>query len=292
LRIGIHTSTAGSLEKAALKAGELGANTFQIFTSSPRMWKSRMPGELEIRMLRMAREHLDLAPLVVHDSYLINLAACEEEIRRKSIEAFRDEIRRCLAIGADYLVAHPGSCKGQTPDQAIASLAEAVAEAAKGLTSSDFMLLWENTAGAGNALGGRFDELAEIAARTQERVNFRVGYCLDTCHCLVSGYDVSTAKGLAATVKKAQETLGLHNVKVIHANDSKGRLGSRLDRHANIGEGHIGEEGFRRILTHPDLKTKPFILETPVDNEGDDLRNVEALKRLCRKSRTITKKSS
>jgi deoxyribonuclease-4 len=197
-----------------------------------------------------------------------------------------------LAVGADYLVAHPGSCKGQTPEQAIAALAEAAGEAAGGLKSNEFMLLWENTAGAGNTLGGRFDELAEIGARTQERVGFRVGYCLDTCHCLVSGHDVATAKGLAATVKKAQETLGLHNVKVIHANDSKGRLGSRLDRHANIGEGHIGEVGFRRILTHPDLKTKPFILETPVDNDGDDLRNVEALKRLCRKSRSITKKSS
>ena len=289
MRIGIHTSIAGSLEKAALKAGELGANTFQIFTSSPRMWRSRMPGDLEVRMLRRAREHWDLAPLVVHDSYLINLAACEEEIRRRSVEAFRDEIRRCLAIGAEYLVAHPGSCKGQTAEQAIANLAEAAAAAAKGIQGRGLTLLWENTAGAGNALGGRFDELAEIAARTQALVDFPVGYCLDTCHCLASGYDVATAKGLAATVRKARETLGLHNIKVIHANDSKGKLGSRLDRHANIGEGHIGEEGFRRILTHPDLKTKPFILETPVDHEGDDLRNVEALKRLCRKSRTITK---
>lgn len=292
LRIGIHTSTAGSLEKAALKAGELGANTFQIFTASPRMWRSRMPGDLEIRMLRMAREHLDLTPLVVHDSYLINLAAAEPEIRRKSIDAFRDEIRRCLAIGAEYLVAHPGSYKGQTPEQAIAALAEAVGEAASGLASDGFTLLWENTAGAGSALGGRFEELAEIAARSQQRVDFKIGYCLDTCHCLVSGYDVATEIGLVATVKSARETLGLHNVRVIHANDSKGKLSSRLDRHANIGEGYIGEDGFHRILTHPDLKTKPFILETPVDNEGDDLRNVEALKQLCRKSRTITEKSS
>lgn len=252
-----------------------------------------MPSELETRMLRMAREQLDLTPLVVHDSYLINLAAVDAGIRRKSVEAFRGEIERCVAIGAEYLVAHPGSSKGQTVEGAIAMLAASVAEAGRGLRVPEtFMLLWENTAGAGNAMGGTFEELAEIAVRSQAQLDFRVGYCLDTCHCLASGYDVATREGLANTVKKAESVLGLHNVRVIHANDSKGKLGSHLDRHASIGEGFIGEEGFRRILTHPKLHTKPFILETPVDNDGDDLRNVEALKRLCRKSPTITKKSS
>lgn len=289
MRIGIHTSTAGSLEKAALKAAELGANTFQIFSASPRMWRARVPGELEIRMLKMAREQLDLTPLAVHDSYLINLAACDPEIRRKSIDAFRGEIQRAIAIGAEYLVAHPGSCKGQTPEAAIEVLLDSLEEAARGIRSTTFTLLWENTAGAGGSLGGRFEELAEIGKRSAERVDFAVGYCLDTCHCLVSGYDIASQEGLRGTIKQAAELLGLDNVKVIHANDSKGKLGSRLDRHQHIGEGFIGEEGFRRILTHPKLRTKPFILETPVDKPGDDLRNVEALKRLCRKSPTITK---
>jgi deoxyribonuclease-4 len=292
LRIGIHTSTAGSLEKSALKAGELGANTFQIFTSSPRMWRSHMPSELEIAMMKKSREHLDLNPLVVHDSYLINLASADTEIRRKSIQAFRDEIRCCQAVGAEFLVAHPGSYRGQTPAEAIAVLSDSLEEAARGLESQSFTLLWENTAGAGNALGGAFEQLADIAKRTQARAPFGIGYCIDTCHCLVSGYDVATAEGLAGVVKQMETVLGMDHVKVIHANDSKGRLGSHLDRHANIGEGFIGEEGFARILTHPKLRTKPFILETPVDVEGDDLRNVEALKRLCRKSRTITKKSN
>ncbi len=255
------------------------------------MWHSRKPGELEIRMLRMAREQLDLNPMVVHGSYLVNLAACDADIRRKSVVEFRDEIERCLMIGADYLVVHPGSCKGQTAETAITLLVESVAEAAAQFPPDSFMLLWENTAGAGSALGGCFEQLAEIQARTAAEVKFPVGYCLDTCHCYVSGYDVSTGEGLRDTVNRADKILGLENVRVMHANDSKGKLNSHLDRHANIGEGCIGEEGFQRILTHPKLRAKPFILETPVDHDGDDLRNIETLKRLCRKSRTTTKKS-
>ncbi|MDX2150936.1 MAG: deoxyribonuclease IV [Bryobacteraceae bacterium] len=290
MRIGIHTSTHGALERAALKAAELGANTFQIFSSSPRMWRAGTPDPRQVRELGILRERHDLYPLVIHDSYLINLAACDPVIRRKSIDAFRSELERALAIGAEYLVAHPGSCKDQSREAGVMNLAEGFAAAAHGIQSKAFTLLWENTAGAGNALGADLSELAAIGKLTAERAGFAVGYCLDTCHLYAAGCDITSEKGLRETLRKADRELGLEHVRVIHTNDSKGRLGSHLDRHANIGEGYLGEETFRRVLNHPKLRQKAFILETPVDKDGDDRRNVEALKRLCRKSRTTTKR--
>ena len=248
---------------------------------------------LAIRDLRRAREKHDLHPLVIHDSYLINLASCDQTIRAKSIEAFRGEILRALAIGAEYLVAHPGNCKGHTVEMGIHTFVTSLGEAARGLNTSGLKLLLENTAGGGSNLGSRFEELRvmrDYAGRLG--VELEIGYCIDTCHCLAAGFNVAEPDGLAETIGLIDQILGLDNIPVFHANDSKTPLGSRADRHANIGEGYIGKEGFRRILTHPKLLAKAFILETPVDNEGDDKRNVEMLKSLCRKSRTTTRKSS
>ena len=282
MRIGIHTSKSGSLERAALKARELGANTFQIFSTSPRIWRTGRPDPADIRKLEQARETYDLRPLVVHDSYLINLGSCDTAVRTSSIAAFRSELQRCMAIGADYLVMHPGNCKDQTMEQGMMNVIEGLAEAARGLRSKTLRILLENTVGAGNQIGSRFEELAVIRQLASPNVEFEIGYCLDTCHCYASGrYDVSTAEGLEMMVRTAEKTLGLENIPVFHTNDSKGGKGSHLDRHANIGEGNIGLEGFRRILNHPKLKKKAFILETPVDEPGDDQKNVDALKSLC-----------
>jgi len=298
LRIGIHTSTAGSLEKAAIKAAELGANAFQIFSASPRMWRTKTPDPGKIKLLHLQREQHDLHPLVIHDSYLINLAAPPSVIREKSIDGFRGEMERALLIGADYLVAHPGNYKGLTVEQGILNVAEAVAlawrEADEDLKrNAKLTILLENTAGAGAQLGGNFEELAAIRQLTSPYVDIPIGFCLDTCHCYVSGLDISTAEGLAAMVSDASDMLGLDNVPVIHTNDAKTALGSHCDRHANIGAGYIGFEGFRRILNHPELSGKAFILETPVDEPGDDLRNVKALKELVsQKKRSTQKKSS
>jgi deoxyribonuclease-4 len=291
LRIGIHTSIAGGLENAALEAIELGANTFQIFSASPRMWRAAPPQPENIRRLQALRREHDLAPLVVHDNYLINLASRDPALRARSIRAFRGELERALAIGAEYLVAHPGSYQGQTLEQGIEAVAEALREAARGLKSRRLTILLENTAGSGALLGSRFEELARLGARARRGLGFRVGYCLDTAHALASGYDVAGAQGLRATVREVDRLLGLENIPVIHANDSRAPLGARRDRHQHIGRGYIGVEGFRRILNHPELRAKAFILETPVDNEDDDRRNVETLKSLCRKSRTTTKPS-
>jgi deoxyribonuclease-4 len=292
VRIGIHTSIAGSLERAALKAAELGANTFQIFSSSPRQWKASVPSPSAIKLLNRAREKHDLTPLAIHDNYLINLASAHPDIRAKSIAAFRGELERAIAIGAEYLVAHPGNYKGQSIEQGILQFLEGVAEAARGLTFGKLMLLVECTAGAGAQLGGRFEELHVMRDYAGRMTDLPVGFCLDTCHLLTSGYDVATAEGLRKTVAEADRLLGLDHVRVIHANDSKAPLGSHVDRHQNIGEGYIGMDGFRRILTHPRLRSKAFILETPVEQDGDDRRNLDTLKRLCRKSRTTTSKSS
>jgi deoxyribonuclease-4 len=283
LRIGIHTSTAGALENAALKAVELGANTFQIFSSSPRMWYAPAPDPASIRRMKDLRAKHDLTPLVIHDNYLINLASADDTIRRKSIAAFRGEIDRALAIGAEYLVMHPGAAKGLEPDDAINILAVSIAEACAGRKSSRIRILLENTAGQGSALGASFEELAEIRRRVQNGISFEAGYCIDTCHALAAGYNVAEAKGLRLAMQAMEKHLGIERVHVIHANDSRTPLGSRVDRHANIGEGHIGRDGFRRILHARQLRSKPFILETPIDNEGDDLRNMRTLKRLCSK---------
>ena len=282
MRLGIHTSTAGSLENAALHAAELGANTFQIFSSSPRMWRARAPDPSQVKLLQAARRRFDLNPLVIHVSYLVNLASADPVIRAKSIAAFRGELERAAAIGAEYLVLHPGSYRGRSVQEGIADFVDALRAAATGFHSSGLTVLLENTAGAGSHLGSRFEELASIRERASDVTDLPIGYCLDTCHLLAAGFDISTPTGLRATVGSAERLLGLDNVRVFHVNDSKTPLGSHVDRHANIGEGHIPLAAFRRILRHPKLRGKPFILETPIDEPGDDRRNLHALKSLAR----------
>jgi deoxyribonuclease-4 len=281
-RLGIHTSTAASLENAALHAAELGANTFQIFSSSPRMWRARMPDPGQVKLLKAARRRFDVAPLVIHVSYLVNLASADPVIRAKSIAAFRGELERASAIGAEYLVLHPGSYRGRSVEEGIADFVAALRDAAAGFHSRGLTVLLENTAGAGSHLGSRFEELASIRERAGEVTHLPIGYCLDTCHLLAAGFDISTPAGLRATVRSAESLLDLANVGVFHVNDSKTPLGSHVDRHANIGEGHIPLAAFRRILRHPKLRGKPFILETPIDAPGDDQRNLDTLKRLVR----------
>jgi len=298
LRIGIHTSIAGALDRAALKAIELGANTFQIFSASPRMWRTKAPGLEYVKRLKDLRQKHDLTPLVIHDSYLINLAAAPGIVREKSIDAFRGEIERALLIGADYLVTHPGNYKGMTVEQGMLNVAEAMALAWHSVdpalkTNARLAILLENTAGAGAQLGGNFAELATIRNLASPYLDIPIAYCLDTCHCYVSGFDIANERGLKKLLEAVEEHLGLTHVPVMHANDAKTALGSHLDRHAHIGAGYIGFEGFRRILNHPRLRDKAFILETPVDKPGDDLRNVQALKELVSPKRSsIPKKSS
>jgi deoxyribonuclease IV len=297
LRIGIHCSTAGSLERAAIRAAELGANTFQIFSASPRMWRAKPPDPQQVRLLQAVRDTHDLRPLVIHDNYLINLASADPIIRPKSIDALAGEIERAIIIGAEYLVAHPGNYKGLSVEQGVLNVVEALALSWRAVPPSiqrvsKLTLLLENTAGAGAQLGGVLSELHTIRQLAGPYVDIPIGYCLDTCHCWVAGFDIASESGLATFVTHASEMLGLENVPVMHANDAKAPRGSHLDRHQNIGAGYIGKEGFRRILNHPKLREKAFILETPVDNPGDDLRDVTALKELVFQNKRLTTRKS
>ncbi len=282
-RFGLHTSISGSLENAALEAVRVGANTFQIFSASPRMWRAGPSSPEQIRRLRALREKHDLYPLVVHDNYLINMASCDEALRVKSAEAFRGELERALAIGAEYLVAHPGNCRGHSPEEGIVAVVRSLAEASRGLRTAGLTVLLENMAGAGAVLGSRFEELASMRDHAQRFTDLRIGFCIDTCHCLAAGFNVASPDGLRSTVAALDSVLGLDNIPVIHSNDSRMPLGSRIDRHENVGRGHIGEAGFRGILTHPKLRNKAFILETPHDEPGEDVRNLETLKRLSKR---------
>ncbi len=270
-----------------IHAQEVGANTMQIFSASPRMWRAKLPDKEQVQILAAQRAKHDIAPLVIHSSYLINLAAPPSDVRENSIYAFRGEMERAIVIGADYLVVHPGNYKGLTPEQGMLNVAEALALAWRAVDGPlkqkpRLMVLLENTAGAGAQLGGDLAELAVIRQLGSQYLDIPIGYCLDTCHAHVSGFDLASEAGFASFMTTARDTLGLEHVPVIHTNDAKAVCGSHLDRHANIGGGHIGLEGFRRILNHPDLRGKAFILETPEDAEkpGGHLRDIAALKGL------------
>jgi len=249
------------------------------------MWRARAPDPTQVKLLRAARERFDLNPLVIHVNYLVNPASIDPVIRAKSIEAFRGELRRAAALGAEYLVVHPGNHRGRSVEEGIASFALGLRDAGRGFRSRGLMVLLENTAGSGANLGSRFEELRSIRDLACGLTELPVGYCLDTCHLLAAGFDIRTPAGLRGTLCRAEDELGLANVRVIHANDSKGAPGSRVDRHAGIGEGHIGRDALRRILAHPELRKKPFILETPMIQEGDDRRNLDTLKSLAARRR-------
>ena len=256
------------------------------------MWRTKRLDPEQIRLLDEQRQKHDLVPLVIHDSYLINLASPPSVIREKSIDGFHGELERAILIGAEYLVTHPGNYRGLTVEQGILNVAKAVSLAWRAVdsslkTRSRLTILLENTAGAGAQLGSNLEELSTIRNLVQPYLDVPVGFCIDTCHSYVSGFDVSEENGLESFLRSAASTLGWQNVPVIHANDAKMKLGSHCDRHANIGDGYIGREGFRRILNHRMLREKAFILETPVDKPGDDQRNITALKDLARPKETL-----
>jgi len=279
-RIGVHLGTAGGASKAVEKAREIGANTFQIFSSSPRMWRAPKVDPKEAVRMRALRAELDVGPLVIHTSYLVNVCSQTADIREKSVDCFRLEIERALMLGAEYLVLHPGSWKGMTRNEGLKLAAESIARAIDGMPwqGTGFHVLIENTAGAECSLGGSFEQVAELVERLKAVAP--VGVCLDTCHTHVSGYDIVTPEGYADTITQADITFGVDAVRVWHCNDAKAARGSKLDRHEHIGQGLIGVEPFRWLLNDPRFADCAFIAETPVDEAGDEERNVRVLKSL------------
>jgi len=285
-RIGIHTSVAGGVQNAAERAYRLGCNSFQIFSSSPRQWAPYELSRPQCDEMKRLRDKYNLKPLVIHANYLINLAATNENFLRNSIQAFRGEVERALALCAEYLVLHPGSFRGAHRKAGLMQTAAAIAAATQGLdlANGGLTFLIENTAGAEFSLGGSFEQVAEVLAYLDGVVP--VVACIDTCHVHVAGYDIVSDEGMRSTLAHLDQTIGLQNVPVWHSNDAKAARGSKLDRHQHVGKGTIGLEPFRRLLNHPRLAHAAFIAETPIDKPGDDRRNVAALKRLVAKQIT------
>jgi deoxyribonuclease-4 len=226
------------------------------------------------------RSKYDLKPLVIHANYLVNLAGGNPEFHRKSIIAFRGEVERALALCAEYLVVHPGSFRGMSREEGLVKAASAIAESTQGydLVRGELTILIENTAGAEFSLGGNFEQVAALVGVLRDYVP--VAACIDTCHTHVAGYDIVSEAGYEQTLQHLDATVGLKNVPVWHCNDAKAARGSHLDRHQHIGQGTIGLEPFRRLLNDARLAECAFIAETPIDEPGDDARNVETLKSL------------
>ena len=276
-RIGIHMGTTGGVSNAIEHAREIGANTLQIFSSSPRMWRAPKVDPKQAVRTKELRAKLDVGPLVIHTSYLVNVCSQTEEVREKSVTAFRGEIERALALGAEYLVLHPGSWKGLTRDEGLRLAADSIARAIDALAwqEANFHILIENTAGSEFSLGGSFEQVAELVERL--KASAPMGVCLDTCHTYVAGYDLVSPEGYEETMRQAGATVGLEAVRVWHMNDAKAERGSKLDRHEQIGKGTMGLEPFRRLLNDPRFAHCAFIAETPVAQPGDEERNVKAL---------------
>ena len=283
IRIGIHTSIAGDIAAALEIAHGLGANALQIFSASPRMW-ARGNGRIadaDAQRFRERRAALRLGPLAIHANYLINLGSPNPVLRAKSVQAFHQEIVRAVSLGADFLIVHPGSAVDGTKEAAISAVAQGLKQAARGVRLGELQILLENTAGQGACVGCHFSELRIILNACPE---LPLGACIDTAHLFAMGWDIRTEPGIERTLDEIDAAIRLARVPVIHANDSKMPLGSRVDRHEHIGKGKIGRDAFRWLLNHPRLAGKAFLLETPIDKPGDDKRNVAMLWRLTGKT--------
>jgi deoxyribonuclease-4 len=291
--VGAHTSISGGLIKSVASAVEKGCDCFQIFARNPRGWLTRPFVRDEVREFRTAREKAGLWPLAIHSVYLINLAAQDPILLSRSREAFREEIKRSIELGAEYLVVHPGSALSAPAEAGISTAAESVREATRGLKlkgasskpsrtgqQNTLTILIENTAGQGSSIGRSFEQIAEILATLDD---LPVDVCLDTAHTFTSGYDISSELGLKSTIQAIDLSFGFDRIKLIHCNDSKAPLGSRVDRHQHIGLGHIGEDAFRRLMHNRKLRRIPFILETPVDKERGYEWNLNKLRELIAK---------
>jgi len=281
LEFGSHISASGGVDKVFARAQEVGATSIQIFSKNERQWQARPLDPAVVEGFHAGREAMGIDPrlLVIHDSYLINLASPKEDILAKSIPAFREELLRGDVLGIPNLVTHPGAHTGAGVDAGIARFAQSLNEIFDSIPDSKTITLLETTAGQGTALGRTFEEIAAIIDRVEDKS--RVGVCLDTCHIFAAGYDFRTPEQYAETMVRFDEVIGLPYLRVLHLNDSKNALGSNKDRHEAIGKGEIGPEGFRHFVNDPRLAGLPGILETEKDPSGDmDRMNLAALRSL------------
>jgi len=272
-------SASGGVDLALGRAEELKLQSCQIFSKNERQWKAKPLDPAVVERFRLETERTGITKLVVHDSYLINLASPKPDIREKSLAAFRDELERCDVLGITHLVTHPGAHTGSGVEAGIRQFASSLNEVHDSIPNNQALTLLETTAGQGTTLGRSFGEIAEIIERVEARE--RVGVCLDTCHIFAAGYDFRTAELYTSMIEEFDSTIGLDRLKVIHLNDSRFPLGSNRDRHHHIGEGEIGLEGFRQFVNDSRLAGIPGILETEKDPDGEhDRRNLATLRDL------------
>lgn len=272
--LGVHCSIGGGFEKAVAEAKALQINTFQIFTKNQRQWKEKVVTEKEANVFQQHLTDSAVGMVFSHAIYLINVASAKPEVMENSMIALKGELDRCQALGLPYTVLHPGSnnelSKMETADLIAAKLNDLFAAD----TSGRVKILLENTAGQGSSVGGKFEELRQIMQQLPED---RIGICFDTCHAFAAGYDIRTKTGIEDALDELDAQVGIQNVMAFHLNDSKGDLGSKLDRHHHIGEGKIGLEAFRYIINRfPDV---PKVLETPKEQNMDPV-NLARLKSL------------
>jgi len=285
-RFGAHMSVAGGLHLAFERAVEAGCDCLQVFVKNQRQWTAKPNTEEGIAAWKAAAASSEVYPVVAHDTYLINLASPKAENRRKSIDAFVDELKRCAELGIGYLVTHPGAHMGEGEAAGIATIVESFKEVLERDEGGAVQVLLETTAGQGTSLGHRFEHLRDIIAGMDGSDRF--GVCVDTCHIFAAGYDIKSEEGYAETVKQLEDTVGADRVKCFHVNDSKTDLGSRVDRHDHIGQGHLTESAFEHLVNDARFVGVPKILETSkgTDEKGCDLDqiNLATLRGLIRAS--------
>jgi deoxyribonuclease IV len=259
--LGAHMSVAGGLPRAVERAVVHRCDALQIFAKNANQWRGRELPREEVRAFRARVKAAGIGPVVSHASYLINLASTSAALRQQSLESMGDELDRAEALGLLGVVLHPGAYTAGNEADGLTLIAEALLALLRARRRGKTMILLENTAGQGTALGATFEQLASIMAKTGDHA--RVGVCLDTCHLIASGYDLCSTEGYAATFKQFGRLVGFGRLRAFHMNDSKKPLGSRVDRHEHIGRGFLGLEPFRRIVNDRRFRNLPMLLETP-----------------------------
>ncbi|MCW4049436.1 MAG: deoxyribonuclease IV [Candidatus Bathyarchaeota archaeon] len=276
MRVGFHVSIKDGVDHAVERAQGLGCATFQIFTRSPRMWKYRELREAEVQDFKDKLNASNIKPVFSHMPYLPNLSTPNPEMYLKSVNSLKVEVERSNILDVPYLVTHLGSHLGSGQEAGMKQIVSALNTVYETYSKTPVILL-ENTSGKRNEIGSSFQELKSIIDAVSSD---KIGVCFDTCHGYTKGYDIKTSQGLEATIQEMEETIGFDKVHLIHLNDSKGELGSKIDRHDHIGMGQIGENGFRNILTSR-LVEKPMIMETPLDERRTSLDNMRKVHELA-----------
>ncbi len=279
MRLGAHESIAGGVHRALGRAKSVGCETLQMFVRPNRSWAVPPLPQEDIALFRARADRMAIRPVVAHASYLLNLASPRDDLWRSSIDTLILELRRCEVLGVRWLVLHPGAHVGTGEAAGLSRMAQALGEVHSATTDVRSRIVLETTAGQGTRLGGRFEHLAWLLEHAV--AGERLGVCLDTCHVFAAGYELRTPEGYADTVEEFDQVIGLERLKVVHLNDSKGELGSRIDRHEHIGAGHIGLAGFRQVLNDSRTAGLPGLLETPKSKDlHDDRKNLVALRML------------